>query len=37
VLAAAGALLAASGRRRTAEPLIVAAIGARTLSRLAAR
>ena len=37
VLAAAGALLATSGRRRAAEPLIGAAIGYRTLTRLRAR
>jgi phosphatidylglycerophosphate synthase len=37
VLAAAGALLAVSGRRRLAEPLIGAAIGYRTLIRLRAR
>jgi phosphatidylglycerophosphate synthase len=36
VLAAAGALLAASGRRRVAEPLIGAAIGYRTVIRLRA-
>jgi hypothetical protein len=32
-----GALLAVSGRRRLAEPLIVAAIGYRTLIRVRAR
>jgi phosphatidylglycerophosphate synthase len=37
VLAAAGALLAVSGRLRLAEPLIGAAIGYRTLTRLRAR
>jgi phosphatidylglycerophosphate synthase len=37
VLAAAGALLAVSGRTRLAEPLIGAAIGYRTLTRLRAR
>jgi phosphatidylglycerophosphate synthase len=36
VLAAAGALLAVSGRVRLAEPLIGAAIGCRTLSRIRA-
>lgn len=37
VLAAAGALLAVSGRQRLAEPLIGAAIGYRTLIRVRAR
>jgi hypothetical protein len=37
VLAAAGTLLAVSGRPRVAEPLIGAAIGYRTLTRLRAR
>jgi hypothetical protein len=37
VLAAAGALLAVSGRTRAAEPMIGAAIGYRTLIRLRAR
>ena len=37
VLASAGAVLAAAGRRRIAEPLIGAAIGYRTLTRLRAR
>jgi phosphatidylglycerophosphate synthase len=37
VLAAAGALLAVSGRARLAEPLLGAAIGYRTLTRLRAR